>query len=250
MNFFVGLHHASMCGKRNDDGSHKIRSACISINTLRGRKKALAEPEDGWMLDSGAFTEISTHGRYRFSAEQYAREAAKWVSPKLKVVVAQDYMCEPFILGKTGLTVAEHQRLTVERYDDLLFCWDILGKPWWPPIMPVLQGWTVDDYLSHIDLYGRRLEPGMWVGVGSVCKRQGSVETIEAILTAIKAKRPDLRLHGFGVKLTALRSPVVRALLHSADSMAWSFSARKQGRDANSVDEAAAFVDRVEAMAA
>lgn len=252
MLFFVGLHHPTMAGKRHADGRNKVAFACISINTLRGRKKALAEPEQGGMMDSGAFTEISQHGRYRHSAEQYAREAARWASPKLKAIVSQDYMCEPFILKKTGLTVAEHQRLTVERYDELVFCWDLLtaanDNP--PPVMPVLQGWTVDDYLAHLDLYGSRLKPGMWVGVGSVCKRQGDVQQIETILQAIKAKRPDLRLHGFGVKLTALRSPIVRALLYSADSMAWSYSARRQGRDANSVDEAVAFVDKVYALAA
>jgi hypothetical protein len=45
----------------------------------------------------------------------------------------------------------------------------------------------------------------------------------------------------FGVKLTALQSPIVRRLLFSADSMAWSFAARKAGRDSNDWREAKAF---------
>ena len=53
------------------------------------------------------------------------------------------------------------------------------------------------------------------------------------------------RLHGFGAKLTALQSQEVRGLLHSADSMAWSFAARKAGRDANSWREAAAVAARI-----
>jgi hypothetical protein len=55
--------------------------------------------------------------------------------------------------------------------------------------------------------------------------------------------RPDLRLHGFGVKKTSLLSVAVRMLLATADSMAWSFSARKQGRNANDWREARSFVE-------
>jgi hypothetical protein len=194
-------------------------------------------------MDSGAFTELSTHGRYRHSVEEYAAEANRWTSdPALQAVVAQDYMCEPFILEKTGLTVADHQRLTIERYDALL--------PLVPGnyVMPVLQGYTPADYLRHLEAYGARLWPCMWVGVGSVCKRNASPRAIEGILAAIKRARPDLRLHGFGLKTTALGLGTVRELLHSADSMAWSYAARKQGRNANDWREAARFVGRIAAQ--
>jgi hypothetical protein len=67
----------------------------------------------------------------------------------------------------------------------------------------------------------------MWVGVGSVCKRNGSVADVTNVLAHIRAVRPDLNLHGFGLKLTALKNPSVRAMLHSADSMAWSQHAYK-----------------------
>lgn len=244
--FFVGIHQPSSL--------KHVLFACVSVNRLIPRKAPLNEPQAGWIMDSGAFTELSGHGRYRLPAAEYARHAARWVTWKLLAIVAQDYMCEPFILRKTGLTLADHQRLTIERYDELTVAWEAerqaRGATDWPPIMPVLQGWTVDDYLRHLDAYGDRLRPGMWVGVGSVCKRQGNVATIVAILSAIKARRPDLRLHGFGVKLTALRDPRVRKLLATADSMAWSYSARKQGRDGNSVEEALAFCAKVEKLAA
>lgn len=254
--FFVGLHHPIMAGKKHADGSPKVRRACISFNVLRNRKGPFEEPADGWMMDSGAFTEVTTHGRYRSPPEDYAREAARWVTPKLLCIVAQDYMCEPFVLKKTGLAIEDHQRLTVERYDALLLAWENervargVSPEQWPPVMPVLQGFAPADYLRHIAMYGERLKPGMWVGIGSVCKRQGNVRVIEDLLIQIVAARPDLRFHGFGVKLTALRSLVVRILLSTADSMAWSFSARKQGRNQNSVDEAVAFVAKVERLAA
>jgi hypothetical protein len=227
----VGLHQPS-------DAKH-FDCAFVSVNRLKTRKKPVAARE--WIMDSGAFTEISTHGHYRASVAEYARQIRRWVYPGsgLIAAVAQDWMCEPHIIRKTGLSVEEHQRLTIERYDDLLPL--VEGVT----ILPVLQGYTVSDYLRHLEMYGDRLAPGAWVGVGSVCKRNTDIGQIEAILSAIKQARPDLRLHGFGLKLTALSSPVVRDLLESADSMAWSFSARKQGRNANDWREAMAFVGKI-----
>lgn len=194
-----------------------------------------------WIMDSGAFTEISTHGHYRASVAEYARHINRWAfaGSGLVAAVAQDWMCEPHIIRKTGLSVAEHQRLTIERYDALL--------PLVPGVyvIPVLQGYAVDDYLRHLAMYGGRLAHGAYVGVGSVCKRNTNIRSIEAILSAIKEARPDLRLHGFGLKLTALSSAVVRGLLESADSMAWSYHARKNGRSANDWREAMAFTQKI-----
>jgi hypothetical protein len=184
MNFYIGLHHPG--------DARLFPRACLSINVLRKRKKQIDCPEV--LVDSGAFTELVLHGGYRHPPEEYAVEL--WRLHKEGVVrihaaVAQDYMCEPLILKKTGLSVAEHQRLTIERYDRL--------RPHAPPfhIMPVLQGYTPQEYVSHIKQYGRRLVPGMWVGVGSVCKRNSDPKQIADVLSAIHCARPDLRLHGF-----------------------------------------------------
>jgi hypothetical protein len=231
MMFYVGLHQPS-------DAKH-FDHAFVSVNRIRGRKKAIGA--GAWIMDSGAFTEIATHGHYRSSVAEYATEINRWADdPTLVAAVAQDYMCEPFILAKTGLTVEEHQRLTIERYNALVALVD-------PRIyvMPVLQGYAVADYLRHLDMYGDRFKRGAYVGVGSVCKRNTDIGQIEGILTAIKRARPDLRLHGFGLKTTALSSWVVRDCLHSADSMAWSFAARRQGRNANDWREARDFIARI-----
>lgn len=230
--FYVGLHQPG--------DAHRFERACVSINRLRGRKKPLDCPSA--MVDSGAFTELHLHGRYRHGVEAYASELRRLHEAgvvNIEIAVAQDFMCESFMLAKTGLSIEEHQRLTIERYDALV----AERLPF--PIMPVLQGFAPSDYVAHIEAYGDRLAPGMWVGVGSVCKRNGAPEQIVEVLAAIHRARPDLRLHGFGVKTTALLHSGVRALLYSADSMAWSFAARKQGRNANCWTEAAAFAARV-----
>jgi len=77
-------------------------------------------------------------------------------------------------------------------------------------------------------------------------QRNADVEAIRAVLRAIRATRPDLRLHGFGLKTLALDDTAIRSMLQSADSMAWSFHARRHGRNPNSWREARRFVKRIE----
>lgn len=232
MKFFVGLHQPHQA-------SHFER-AFISVNRLRARKGPF--PAKEWILDSGAFSTIHQHGGYPHPPEDYAGEIVRWRSNgNLLAAVSQDYMCEPEILQITGLTVADHQRLTIERYDALL------AADTGVYIMPVLQGYTPCEYVSHIKQYGARLTPGMWVGVGSVCKRNGLPKRVLDVLIAIKTERPDLRLHGFGLKTTALANGTIRELLESADSMAWSFHARKNKQNANCWRNAEKFRARIDA---
>jgi hypothetical protein len=226
---FVGLHQPS-------DARH-FGAAFVSVNRIRNRKSKFEVGD--WIMDSGAFTEIAAHGRYRESVEGYVAQIERWRHcGHMLAAVSQDYMCEPWILEKTGLTIADHQRLTIERYDAIQAGTDVY-------IMPVLQGFAPEDYVAHIHQYGDRLKPEMWVGVGSVCKRNGDPNAIYEVLRAIKRERPDLRLHGFGLKTTALADGGVYDLLQTADSMAWSFAARRQGRNGNDWREAKRFEDRI-----
>jgi hypothetical protein len=229
-----------------------LDSIFVSANRLWERAPVPMGCE--WVMDSGAFTEIWSHGRYLHSVADYAYLIRQWMrynSHTMLAAVAQDYMCERVICAKVlgkdeidGRTwvrqIREHQRLTIERYDALI-AEDVGGAY----IMPVLQGFTPRQYVRHLRAYGPRIAQGAWVGVGSVCKRQGNIKAILAVLRAIKAERPDIRLHGFGVKSTALACPEVVELLYSADSMAWSFQARKNKGDQNSLDVARVFEHKV-----
>ena len=123
------------------------------------------------------------------------------------------------MLAKTGLTIGEHQVRTVENYLELRSLAPDL------PFVPVLQGWSSDDYHRCVELYQRvgvELAAEPLVGVGSVCRRQATGE-IEAIVHSLASI--GIRLHGFGVKAGGL----VRYAdcLVSADSLAWSFEARR-----------------------
>lgn len=232
--FFVGMHHPS--------DAKRVERAFVSVNTLRARKSHF--PVGDWIMDSGAFTEIAKYGSYRFPVSEYAAHIRRFADcGNLLAAVAQDYMCEPHMVEKTGLSIPEHQRLTVERYDALLA--EDCGGVY---ILPVLQGYAPEDYVRHIEMYGRRLAHGAWVGVGSVCKRNGAPDAICAVLGAIKRVRPDLRLHGFGLKSSSLGEGAIRDSLYSADSMAWSFAARRQGRNPNDWREAVNFAASIERM--
>ena len=68
MRFFTGLHQPS-------DAKH-FDSAFISVNRLRKRKGPFEVGD--WIMDSGAFTEISTHGHYRHNVDEYASEIRRW----------------------------------------------------------------------------------------------------------------------------------------------------------------------------
>lgn len=235
--FYIGLHQPNH--------ANSFPRACLSINRIRRRKLPIQCRDV--IVDSGAFTELAIHGRYRHSHIHYAEELYRLHHSgvvRISCAVSQDYMCETFMLAKTGKTIAEHQELTIERYGTLM----VENLPIY--ILPVLQGYAPEDYARHLDMYGRDLVHGAWVGVGSVCKRNGKPDAIVQVLTAIKEKRPDLRLHGFGLKKTSLLDSRVRALLYSADSMAWSFAARRAGRDANSLAEAKRFYRGMTKLAA
>lgn len=254
MLFFTGMHQPTDAGK--------VERAFVSVHRLEGRKGPFAVGE--WIMDCGSFTTILKHGGFPQPPEVYAGHIARFKDTgRLLAAVTQDFMCEPHMLERTRarptaermlrrgflnqVTVQEliriHQRWTIKRYDRLL-----RAMPAGVYLMPVLQGYAPADYVAHIAMYGERLPLGAWVGVGSVCKRNGDPGAIEEVLLAIHEARPDLRLHGFGVKTTALGSALVRELLYSADSMAWSYAARKQGRDGNSPLEAQRFGRRIATM--
>jgi hypothetical protein len=200
---------------------HSAVPLFISHRRLVARRR-LPRALGVWALDSGAFSEIAALGHFETSPRAYAAAVDRYAAEigGLAWAAIQDWMCEPFMTAKTGLTVGEHQRRTVGSYLDL--CTLAPHLPW----VPVLQGFTLTDYERCIDLYrqaGIDLVTLPLVGLGSVCRRQATTE-ITALVTALAGY--GLRLHGFGVKTGGLHR--YGPLLGSADSMAWSYAARHQ----------------------
>lgn len=188
-----------------------------------------------WALDSGGFTELQQFGRWTVTAADYAVRVRRYraVTGHLTWAAPQDWMCEPIVIAGgragrvtfagTGLDVAEHQRRTVASVAELRA---IAPDVRW---LPVLQGYTVEEYLRCADLYaavGIDLTTEPIVGLGSVCRRQATGEA-EQIISALHTAGIT-RLHGFGVKTLGLYR--YGHLLESADSLAWSDDARRRGR--------------------
>jgi hypothetical protein len=214
--FYLGTHEPSWLNRT----SHPL---FLSRRRLARIKVGFPRAAGPWALDSGGFSELSMYGRWETGDRQYAQEVARWseaLGRPPDFAAIQDWMCEPFMLAKTGLTVREHQRRTVDSYATLRYLDSSI--PW----APVLQGWRIDDYLDHAEQYraaGFDLDAAPAVGVGSVCRRQGTRE----IADLFDALRPlGLRLHGFGLKARAIRLGFGR--IASCDSMAWSYRARRR----------------------
>lgn len=214
--FYLGTHEPSW-----------LRSAGVPLFVARGRLariKTWRPATTRWAMDSGGFTELSEHGRWRFPVAAYAEEIARadaeigmldWAAP-------MDSMCEPKVLLKTGKTVEHHQHETVERYLELTALVDDVLIP------PVLQGFEPEDYWRCAGLYadaGVDLLSMPLVGVGTVCRRQATTEIGRLIQDLAST---GMRLHGFGVKMDGLAR--YGRLLSSADSLAWSLGARIAAR--------------------
>lgn len=213
MEFYLGTHKPN----------HLERTAVplfVSRRTLAPRRR-LPRALGPWALDSGGFSELSLFGEWRTSAMQYVSEVRRFKQEvgHLSWAAAQDWMCEPFILAKTGMTLRYHQQQTITNYVLLRSLASDL------PFVPVLQGWEEDDYLRHLDDYaeaGIDLRSLPLVGLGSVCRRQGTGQ-IEGLIRRLHEE--GLKLHLFGFKLKGLRTAAPFAT--SSDSMAWSFEARR-----------------------
>lgn len=216
MKFYLGAHHPNWLATAGVP-------LFVSHRRLLGRK-TFPRAAAAWALDSGGFTELSMNGTWETTEQQYVDAVYRYRDAigEPDIVSPQDWMCEPWIVEKTGRSVEEHQKLTTENILHLRQLAPDL------PFIPVLQGWTLSDYERHVGMYrdaGVDLTAERVVGLGSVCRRQRTGEIEDIVLMTRNA---GIRPHGYGVKVGGLRR--YGYLLTSADSMAWSYSGRRQGR--------------------
>ncbi len=211
--FYLGTHEASWL-RKTDAPLFISRRRLAKLNRLPRARGPVG-------IDSGGFTELSMYGEWTVSVKQYVEEVRRFVDciGNIQFAAQQDWMTEEVILKKTGLTVEDHQRKTLENYLDLINAAPEL--PW----APVIQGWTWGDYMRHAEAYqkaGIDLSKPPVVGVGSICRRQATLRigTILACLQDTRAK-----LHCFGMKTRGL--PLNQKHIGSSDSLAWSFRARR-----------------------
>ena len=216
--FYLGTHHP--------DWLERTSVPLFVSNRTLYKRKGFPRARGPWALDSGGFSELDMYGAWQTSKEEYVHNVRLYQREigRMEWCAPQDWMCEPHILAKTKLSVKEHQLRTVRSVLDL--------RSAGLPVIPVLQGWTTGDYMDCQELYAHvgidlRREP--LVGIGSVCRRQS---TMRSTVLLQEFTTQGIRLHGFGFKITGLKSSadVSETLgrgftLASADSLAWSMRA-------------------------
>lgn len=215
MRFYLGTHEERWLARE------RAGPLFVSRRRLVRRSYGRLRAASPWALDSGAFTELRDNGRWTVTPREYADDVERFAAEigKLEWAAPCDWMVEPFMLTRTGLSLDEHLHRTVASVVELSELVESV------PIVPVLQGWTLADYLRCVELYddaGIDLTAEPLVGVGSVCRRQDSTE-IAAIVGELAGL--GIRLHGFGVKRDGFG--MYARHLASADSLSWSFNARK-----------------------
>lgn len=215
MVFYLGTHELSWL-RRTD--------VPLFVSAVRFRRqRTIPKARGRWALDSGGFSQLQVHGQWTGTDAAYATEVKSWVDQVGSLpdfAAPRDWMCEPHMLVKTNRTIEEHQFFTTLSVINLRAAAPEI--PW----MPVIQGWKLEDYEAHVEMYreaGIDLTKEPIVGVGSVCRRQG---TLEAARIMRRMAGLGIRVHAFGVKVDGLK--LFGDCIGSADSMAWSFVARRR----------------------
>ncbi len=172
-------------------------------------------------------------------------------------------MCEPSVITELQsqgrkASVRIHQNNTVKRYIDIMD--EAVKQGLKVPVMPVLQGWEVEDYYDHYIKYldelsnrrywngkewhcpfldrpyyhghtGELLNVGHWIGIGSTCKRNANPEVVSQILDRLSGciNYEYYKVHLFGFKKTGLAQANIKDRIYSADSFAYDFADRMAG---------------------
>jgi hypothetical protein len=214
--FNLGVHEPGWLGRLDFP-------LCVARQRLwRGNRnvpRALAP----WILDSGAYMQLYQYGHWTISPKEYVRFIRRCMAEigNLDWAAPMDHMCEAHIRAKTGLDTPKHQILTVDNLIELRTLDATL------PVITVLQGDPEDppSYLRCAELYEQRgveLAGERVVGVGGLCRLQDTRLAAEILRLLGPLYLP---LHGFGFKTRGLTDH--HRVLWSADSMAWSYNARK-----------------------
>ncbi len=172
-------------------------------------------------VDSGGFPSSFIHNGYNKSDSEYLHFVKK---TKATYFALRDYPCEPQILQKYNVTVRDQILRTVEHHIkllDLLSNYDLSAKP-----IPVIQGWEIEEYLFCLDEFREHGLISEYMAIGSLCRRNATTQIRKIILTVRDELKDSIKLHGFGVKLSALKNKAVWDALYSVDSAAWDFDAR------------------------
>lgn len=220
----------------------------ILINFMTKTNRPPNYHYENLFIDSGGFYSSMISGGYVKTDDEYLRYVESMMPQHFAL---RDYPCEPELMKKHGLTVKQNIHRTVANHLSLLdmlpnYC--INAQP-----IPVIQGWDAADYLDCIDAFQDQGLMSNYMAIGSVCRRT-EVRNIRKIIITIRDAIPkSTKLHGFGIKLTAVKDLAIYNALYSVDSGAWDYQARwkkyrgqeKSGSDA-SLNAAIEYIQKID----
>jgi hypothetical protein len=225
----------------------------------------LAGYEPGaWMLDSGGFTIVTRHGEYDTDPGGYVRFVSDLAERFDGLVCAfqQDYPATEAVAEAT--TGPEHYAPGHVLEGTLAGCamktrsrWlhtaDASAEQDCPvPIVPVLQGEGIGDYVEHLALIRHTLQSRgasgsvagtpPRIGIGALKGR--SPAFVRELMLALDQERRrhgrSYRFHALGIGKKYVRhaeaGPAICRLVDSYDSAAWKVRARYAGADQNTTD--------------
>lgn len=179
-------------------------------------------------LDSGGFVFFNKYQEYPFTAVQYLNLIAL-LRPDF--YASLDYPCEPTITGKLGLeTIDERIEATVANTLELMRLEALVPES---RLVPVIQGWEIDDYRKCLDMYAAADAIRPYMAVGSVCTRSNDENTVDLIrqIHEYATNMGVERLHLFGLKMSEAIS-AADEYIYSRDSAAVYFAANREMRRA------------------
>lgn len=199
--FFAGLHPTWQRYKFLPDGINVMFSAsAFTPRFLRDGKwpRWPFFPFAGhtW-ADGGGFNLLNLYGEYPFSVANWMNLVAFLGADYCATL---DYPCEPDISRRLGLMTNEDRlRATVERARECLEYSEMIDTQ----IVPVIQGYSLNEYRHCVDLHHRAGTIRGYMAVGSMCRRLSSGELHTLILGIYDYARQAgvERLHFFGLKV-------------------------------------------------
>lgn len=178
-------------------------------------------------LDSAGFVAMHRYHGLPWTVDAYMALASAF---PFRRIASVDYCCEPEIARDRSEVLDRIARTVRANYECRSRARDLAISE---RFMPVLQGRTPDDYERCAEALGPLFDKPSIIGVGSLCRRDiGGHDGLVAIIGHLDRVLPlGIRLHGFGVKGSAL--PYLKPFEHrvaSIDSQAYGIAARNDAR--------------------
>ncbi|MHA1249050.1 MAG: deazapurine DNA modification protein DpdA family protein [Candidatus Helarchaeota archaeon] len=228
------LEFFAVCHTKMDSLNKGINSISRKVNLLvsysqiyKNNKNEIELPKNRkkLMIDSGAFDLLEKRNleEYPFTPKDYVN-AIKNLSIKPDYVVSLDYICKKNQHTKNILTInktinnAVILRNEFKRDEGITF-------------IPVIQGYDLDEYLYCVNQLVKKkiIIDGDIIGIGSLVGRKSSKESqlvIKSIYNFLKERGIIPKIHCFGVNLNVIKDRNIFNIVHSIDSLAWTFPYR------------------------